>query len=79
MIRHARLRSETPVLPLTGPEGTPMIFPCFRTVPVPAIGSAMLTQPGLLTAGEAAIALSAITLGVTLRIFLPLKKSLFSN
>lgn len=56
-----------------------MIFPCFRTVPVPAIGSAMLTQPGLLTAGEAAIALSAITLGVTLRIFLPLKRSLFSN
>ncbi len=63
MIRHARLRPETPVLPLTGPEGTPMIFPCFRTVPVPAIGAAMLTQPRLLTAGEAAIALSAVTSG----------------
>lgn len=59
MIRHARLRPETPVLPLT----VAMIFPCFRTVPVPAIGAAMLTQPGLLTAGKAAIALSAVTAG----------------
>lgn len=59
MIRHARLRPETPVLPLA----VAMIFPCFRTVPVPAIGTTMLTQPRLLTAGEAAIALSAVTAG----------------
>jgi hypothetical protein len=59
MIRHARLRPETPVLPLP----VTMIVPCFRTVPIPAIGNAMLTQPGLLTAGKAAIALSAIAVG----------------
>jgi len=59
MIRHARLRPETAVLLLP----VAMIFPCFRAIPVPAIGNTMLTQAGSLTADEAAIALSAITLG----------------
>jgi hypothetical protein len=37
-----------------------MIEPTFRTLLVPAIRAAPLTAPGLVTAGEAAIALSAI-------------------
>jgi hypothetical protein len=44
------------VLPLT----VAMIEPSLRTVLVPAVGGASLTLSGLLTAGEAAIALSAI-------------------
>ena len=38
-----------------------MIFPPFRTALVPAVGAAVLTEPGLLAAGDAAIVLSAVT------------------
>jgi hypothetical protein len=38
-----------------------MIFPSFRTVLVPAVGTAALMESGLITAGETAIALSAVT------------------
>ncbi len=56
------------VLPLT----VPMIEPSFRTLLVPAVGGPSLTLAGLRAAGEAAIALSAVTVraeekyGVTL-------------
>jgi hypothetical protein len=38
-----------------------MVESSFGTVLVPAVGTAALTEPGLVAAGEAAIALSAIT------------------
>jgi hypothetical protein len=38
-----------------------MIVPPFLALLVPAVGATPLSQPGLLPAGEAAIALSAIT------------------
>ena len=57
MIRHAGLRPALPVLPLT----VAMIPPSFRTVLVTAVGTAALMESGLITAGEAAIALSAVT------------------
>ena len=56
MIRHARLRSLLPVAPLT----VAMIRPCFGTVAVPAVGTAVLMEPGLPAASAAAIALSAV-------------------
>jgi len=37
-----------------------MILPSFRTVLVTAVGTAALMEPGLITAGETAIALSAV-------------------
>ena len=40
-----------------------MIESSLRTLLVPAIGTAALTEPSLLAAGEAAIALPAITVG----------------
>ena len=59
MIRHGRLGPASPVLllPLT------MIFSCFRTVPVPAVGIPVLLEAGSFAAGEAAIALPAVTMG----------------
>lgn len=59
MIRHGRARTPPPVSPLT----VAMIPSCFRAVAVAAVGAAMLTQPGLLAASRAAIALSSITAG----------------
>ena len=40
-----------------------MIFARFGTIPVAAISATMLPQPGLITADQAAIALSAFTAG----------------
>jgi len=40
-----------------------MIQPPFRALLVPAIGAAPLTEPGLIAAGQAAVALSAIAVG----------------
>jgi hypothetical protein len=40
-----------------------MIEPSFRTLLVPAIGAAPLTEASLPAAGEAAIALSAVAVG----------------
>jgi hypothetical protein len=53
------LRPALPVLPLP----VAMIEPTFRTLLVPAISGAPLVEAGLTAAGEAAIALSAITVG----------------
>ena len=57
MIRHARLRPALPILPLT----VAMIPPSFRAVLVTAVGAAALIESGLITAGEAAIALPSVT------------------
>jgi hypothetical protein len=57
LIRHARLRPALPVLALT----VAMIPPSFRTVLVTAVGTAVLMESGLVAAGEAAIALTSVT------------------
>jgi len=54
-----RLRLALTVLPLP----VTMIEASFQTLLVSAIGTASLVQPGLIAAGHAAIALSAITVG----------------
>lgn len=59
MIRHARLRLAPTVLPLP----VAMIQLSFQTLLVSVIGTAPLAEPGLSAAGQAAIALSAITMG----------------
>jgi hypothetical protein len=56
MIRHA------PSLPVAL-LSVPMIVSALPTLLMPAIGGAPLPKPGYLAAGEAAIALSAITVG----------------
>lgn len=60
MIRHARMNCSfaltLPVLTLP----IAMIESSFRALLVPAIGATPLVQPGLLTAGQAAITLAAI-------------------
>ena len=40
-----------------------MVVPSFFTLLIPAVGATPLMEPGLSTAGEAAIALSAIAAG----------------
>ena len=59
MIRHASPPAALAVLSLA----VPVIEPPFRTLLVAAVGAAPLTKSGLLAAGDAAIALSAITAG----------------
>ena len=49
--------------PAIFPLAVPMIEASFQTPLVPAIGTAPLPQPGLIAAGQAAIALPAITVG----------------
>ena len=58
MIRHARPRLPAPILPLP----VAMIQSPFPTALVAVVGAASLPEPGLGATGEAAIALSTITL-----------------
>jgi hypothetical protein len=61
--RHARLPCAlSPALPIF-PLPVSMIGPSCRTLLVAAIGATPLTEPGLVAAGQAAIAMSAITVG----------------
>ena len=57
MIRHARPRLAAPILPLP----VAMIQAPFQTPLVAVVGAASLPEPGLGATGEAAIALSTIT------------------
>ena len=59
MIRHARLALALAVLSLP----VAMIEPSLRTLLMAAIRATPLMKPCLLTAGEAAIALAAVTVG----------------
>lgn len=58
LIRHAGLRQ--PVVAIV-PLAVPMIQPSVRALLMPAVGAAPLAEPGLHAAGQAAIALSTIT------------------
>ena len=57
MIRHARWLPAPTVFPLA----VAMIQPAFQTLLVATVGAAALTEPRLAAAGQAAIALAAIT------------------
>jgi hypothetical protein len=59
MIRHGLARTSSSVFLLA----FAMVLSGFRTVPVTAIGAAMLVESGLFAASRAAIALSAIATG----------------
>jgi hypothetical protein len=59
LIRHARLAPALAVLSLP----VAMIEPSLGTLLMAAIGATPLMEAGMMTAGEAAIALSAITVG----------------
>ena len=57
MIRHPRSRLAAPILPLP----VAMVQPAFGTLLMPAVGTAPLLESRCGAAGEAAIALSSIT------------------
>jgi len=57
LIRHARLRPTAPILALP----VAMVEPAFRAALVAAVGAAPLLESCFATAGDAAIALSTVT------------------